>query len=455
MKSTKRNKNKKSRTELLQARDNGTLPKATRSSPQDRPLNTNWFAKIAPTIVHFTVFWAIVTCAFKSAEKFGIIEPPLASTKRTPGENEGIALKKMTSSSAASIEKQQKDPQITVSRQKIESSTDGISKISSPHSNHKNYQSYKIPPLDESKDFQFTDYPNPFHITPKLREKFHPVVKFPLKRNNEKGKDEDIKKTKANNTKQYVYRLMDFTVTTGLSQLIPLSEQDEFRKSRSNDNNNILKNVFHFMKKDKEKNRDNNHIKENRKEENDKMILYAVGKYDENRRNLYSSDLFLDSKNDIDGYDGARTLHIGIDLGGPVGTKVYSFWNGVIHSLGYNEQLGDYGHVIVIHYSLPDLRDDNLSNVDITYTDAWALYGHLDAKSINKKKVGQKIKKGEMIGRIGDVHENGGWRMPHVHFQLSSIEPETHDMPGAVAMKDRSRALIDYPEPRFVLGPLY
>ena len=72
-----------------------------------------------------------------------------------------------------------------------------------------------------------------------------------------------------------------------------------------------------------------------------------------------------------------------------------------------------------------------------------------------KNKVGQKVRKGDCIGRIGDVHENGGWKTAHVHFQLSLTEPETHDMPGAVAIKDRSKALFEYPDPRYILGPLY
>jgi hypothetical protein len=46
-------------------------------------------------------------------------------------------------------------------------------------------------------------------------------------------------------------------------------------------------------------------------------------------------------------------------------------------------------------------------------------------------------------------------KMPHVHFQLSSHPPDTHDMPGAVSIEDRPRALLDYPDPRLVLGPLY
>jgi hypothetical protein len=45
--------------------------------------------------------------------------------------------------------------------------------------------------------------------------------------------------------------------------------------------------------------------------------------------------------------------------------------------------------------------------------------------------------------------------LPHVHFQLSIHPPESHDMPGVVSMEDRPRALIHYPDPRQVLGPLY
>ena len=61
---------------------------------------------------------------------------------------------------------------------------------------------------------------------------------------------------------------------------------------------------------------------------------------------------------------------------------------------------------------------------------------------------------GEVIAWFGAFEENGGWD-PHLHFQLSLIEPETHDMPGVVAPEDRDQALRDYPDPRLVLGPLY
>ena len=55
---------------------------------------------------------------------------------------------------------------------------------------------------------------------------------------------------------------------------------------------------------------------------------------------------------------------------------------------------------------------------------------------------------------IANESENGGWE-PHLHFQLSIIEPETHDLPGVVSIQDSAIALKLYPDPRLVLGPIY
>ena len=56
--------------------------------------------------------------------------------------------------------------------------------------------------------------------------------------------------------------------------------------------------------------------------------------------------------------------------------------------------------------------------------------------------------------KAGSEEVNGGWP-PHVHFQLSLKEPETHDMPGVVEQEARESALEIYPDPRLVLGLLY
>ena len=158
---------------------------------------------------------------------------------------------------------------------------------------------------------------------------------------------------------------------------------------------------------------------------------YSVGKYDEVRPNLYNTELF----------GGTRLIHMGIDIGGPVGTPCMAFANGEVSHFGYNPEPGDYGNVVIIRH-------------DIDGTPVWALYGHMDAASIEGKTVSQKVSAGEEIAWFGANHENGGWE-PHLHFQLSLVEPGTHDLPGVVAPEDREQALLDYPDPRLVLGPLY
>ena len=84
----------------------------------------------------------------------------------------------------------------------------------------------------------------------------------------------------------------------------------------------------------------------------------------------------------------------------------------------------------------------------------FALYGHLSKSSLENKKIGQKIQSGERIATIGKKHENGGWP-PHVHFQLSTIEPKECDLPGVVSKEDHELALKIFPDPRLVLGQLY
>ena len=74
--------------------------------------------------------------------------------------------------------------------------------------------------------------------------------------------------------------------------------------------------------------------------------------------------------------------------------------------------------------------------------------------SIQNIKVGSQINAGELIAKVGSEEVNGGWP-PHVHFQLSFIEPETYDMPGVVEKENRELALNIYPDPRLVLGSLY
>ena len=157
---------------------------------------------------------------------------------------------------------------------------------------------------------------------------------------------------------------------------------------------------------------------------------FTIGRYDEDR-SIYTEALF----------SGGRSIHVGIDVGAPVGTPVYAFGEGRVFKQGYNGAAGDYGYTLVTHHVLDGI-------------DLWALHGHLAARSVLLRAEGDPVQPGELIGWIGAEDENGGWP-PHLHFQLSYRRPETHDLPGVVAAGERETALRDFPDPRLVLWPLY
>ncbi len=158
---------------------------------------------------------------------------------------------------------------------------------------------------------------------------------------------------------------------------------------------------------------------------------YSIGRYDELRPGMYHHELF----------GGVRNLHVGIDIGGPVGEPIYSFADGIVHSIGINEEPGSYGPTIITKHKIDG-------------KEIWALHGHLSVESLTTLRVGDLIKEGQQIASIGGSDVNGGWP-PHLHFQLSWEEPESNDLPGVVRLEDRTWALERFPDPRIVLGPIY
>ena len=159
---------------------------------------------------------------------------------------------------------------------------------------------------------------------------------------------------------------------------------------------------------------------------------FSIGRYNEKRPNMYEGDLFEKTN---------RFIHLGIDIGAPVGTPVKSFYKGEIFLFKYNDKKLDYGYTIITKHQFNG-------------QDIYALYGHLSNSSLKNKKIGQKIHSGEVLAYLGSEEENGGWP-PHVHFQLSLIEPEECDLPGVVSEENHDIALKIFPDPRMVLGKIY
>ena len=97
--------------------------------------------------------------------------------------------------------------------------------------------------------------------------------------------------------------------------------------------------------------------------------------------------------NRIDPVYKVHKFHAGLDFTAPIGTPIYATADGVVREAAFN---GGYGnHVIINHgYSYE------------------TLYGHM---SRIKAKQGQTVKRGEVIGYVGNSGKSTG---PHCHYEV-------------------------------------
>ena len=113
----------------------------------------------------------------------------------------------------------------------------------------------------------------------------------------------------------------------------------------------------------------------------------------------------------------SRSIHLGIDFWLPANTPVAALLDGEV-AIAVNDA-GDkeYGGLVVLKHHI-----DGFS--------FYTLYGHLTVESATQYQVGDTIKKGELIGLLGNHPENGNW-VSHLHFQvmLSLLEYQ-NDFPG-------------------------
>lgn len=171
----------------------------------------------------------------------------------------------------------------------------------------------------------------------------------------------------------------------------------------------------------------------------------GVGRYLDKRTGLYPQALFRQG-------GIQRDIHMGIDLFALAGTEVTAFAAGQIAWTGYQEAPGDYGYVLVTEHWLP--VPAALGGSSTAGLKLFALFGHLSEQGHAQWRRGDRFEAGARLGYLGREHENGGW-VPHLHFQLSLVDPGGPDMPGVVSEEQVALAALLYPDPRWVLGPVY
>ncbi len=95
-----------------------------------------------------------------------------------------------------------------------------------------------------------------------------------------------------------------------------------------------------------------------------------------------------------DPFRGSAAMHAGIDLAGAVGTPIYATADGVITAAGWNS--GGYGNLVKI---------DHGRGIETRY-------GHLSKMTAY---AGQRVKRGEFIGRMGSTGRSTG---SHLHYEV-------------------------------------
>lgn len=165
---------------------------------------------------------------------------------------------------------------------------------------------------------------------------------------------------------------------------------------------------------------------------NDSGAKAGLGGYAEDRSVYQKSQVFSTT-------EGARSIHLGIDVWMQALTYIYSPWEGKVHSFQDNANFGDYGPTIILEHTLEGVS-------------FYTLYGHLTRASLESLEEGQIIQKGQKIGEIGDESENGHWT-PHLHFQvIGDMLGRKGDFIGVAARSEKDYYLGICPDPGFILN---
>lgn len=149
------------------------------------------------------------------------------------------------------------------------------------------------------------------------------------------------------------------------------------------------------------------------------------------KRNLYSKSILFNSAE-------IRNIHLGVDFWAAKGTGVIAPLGGTVHVVHFNSGKGNYGGTIVLKHQIEGVS-------------FYSLYGHLSKASLGLAK-GETIKKGELIGHLGDETENGGY-VPHLHFQwIIDFPVDANDYPGVCSIQKLAYFSKNSPKPKLTLS---
>ncbi len=169
---------------------------------------------------------------------------------------------------------------------------------------------------------------------------------------------------------------------------------------------------------------------------------FLIGGYAE-LREMYKRSLLFDEekKYGIENLvsDEPRRLHIGTDIWGAAGTKIFAPLGGTVHSFAFNNNFGDYGATIILQHQLDTI---------VFHT----LYGHLSLADLAPLQEGKYIGRGELLAHFGLPKDNGNWP-PHLHFQIiNDLRLYQGDYPGVCKVSEGEKYLNNCPNPDLILN---
>ena len=121
----------------------------------------------------------------------------------------------------------------------------------------------------------------------------------------------------------------------------------------------------------------------------------------------------------IAGYEG---FHPGVDFGAPLGTPIHAAGDGLVVFAG---QESGYGNYTCINHG------QNIATC----------YGH---QSVILVKVGQEVKRGQVIGLVGSTGYSTG---PHLHFEVRIDGQVTDPMPWLIGVPPGASTTTTTPSP--------
>lgn len=106
----------------------------------------------------------------------------------------------------------------------------------------------------------------------------------------------------------------------------------------------------------------------------------------------------------LDGTENSGS-HPGVDIKLPMNTPIRAIANGIVHKAEHSD-FGNGNFVSIVHSGIPDPQNPSHK------TTLLSTYAHLSTYTV---KAGQKVKKGQIIGKSG---KSGMTTAPHLHFQI-------------------------------------